>query len=74
MACGTVARWFAQGGFGFIAPDDGGPDVFVHIRRVSSDYDWDEIPKGTRVTYDVGEGRKSGSVEAKNVFIIERKN
>ena len=51
---GTVS-WFDGGkGFGFITPDDGGPDVFAHVREL--DRSVDELGEGDRVTYEVVEG------------------
>lgn len=55
-ADGTVS-WFEAGkGFGFIAPDDGGPDVFVHVRSLAGGLD--ALSEGDRVSYDVVVGDK----------------
>ena len=52
MASGTV-KWFnAQKGFGFIQPDDGGKDVFVHISAVER-AGLQGLNEGQKVTYDV---------------------
>ena len=52
MASGTV-KWFnAQKGFGFIQPDDGGKDVFVHISAVER-AGLPGLNEGQKVTYDV---------------------
>jgi CspA family cold shock protein len=53
MQEGTVKFFNASKGFGFITPNNGGADVFVHITGVNGDlYEQD------KVTYDVEEGRK----------------
>jgi cold shock protein len=52
VASGTV-KWFnGQKGYGFIAPDTGGKDVFVHISAVEK-AGLDGLPDGAKVTYDV---------------------
>jgi len=54
MSNGTV-KFFNDGkGFGFITPDDGGKDVFVHIKGLRCD----SITEGDKVSYDVEEGQK----------------
>ena len=54
MAKGKVARFFDQKGFGFIKPDEGGKDLFVHINEV----DGENIQEGDSVEYDEKEGPK----------------
>jgi CspA family cold shock protein len=52
MPSGTV-KWFnATKGFGFIQPDDGGKDVFVHITAVQA-AGWDTLNDGQKVTFEV---------------------
>jgi CspA family cold shock protein len=52
MASGTV-KWFnGQKGYGFIAPDAGGKDVFVHISAVEK-AGMDGLPDGAKITYDI---------------------
>jgi len=54
MSNGTV-KFFNDGkGFGFITPDDGGKDVFVHVNGLNGN----TINEGDKVSYDVEEGRK----------------
>ena len=66
MATGTV-KWFnATKGFGFIAPDAGGPDVFVHISAVERS-GLMGLSDGQKVTYDVVADRRSGKSSAENL-------
>jgi len=61
---GTV-KWFNnEKGFGFIAPKDGGDDVFVHFRQVnSSGYGRVELSEGQEVTFEIGQGQKGPQAE-----------
>ena len=65
MATGTV-NWFnATKGFGFIQPDGGGKDVFVHISAVER-AGFDGLNEGQKVTYEVQEERgRSAAVKLK---------
>jgi CspA family cold shock protein len=57
MASGKV-KWFnGEKGFGFIAPDDGGKDVFVHFSNISGS-GFRSLNEGDAVTYETQEGRK----------------
>jgi cold shock protein len=52
MATGVV-KWFNPSkGFGFIQPDDGGKDVFVHISAVEK-AGWRSLNEGQRISYDL---------------------
>lgn len=53
MNTGTVKFFNESKGFGFITPDNGGKDVFVHVNGLV-----DSINEGDKVSYDVEEGRK----------------
>lgn len=53
MSTGTVKFFNRSKGFGFITPDEGGKDVFVHQNGLI-----DEIDEGDKVSYDVEEGKK----------------
>ncbi len=56
MPTGTV-KWFnTTKGFGFIAPDAGGKDVFVHISVVER-AGWTDLPDELKVSYELREGR-----------------
>ncbi len=64
MNTGTVKFFNESKGFGFITPEDGGKDIFVHISGTE-----DDIREGDTVTYEVEEGRKG--LNAVNVKIAE---
>ncbi len=55
MPNGTVKFFNGDKGYGFIQPEDGSKDVFVHYSNVSDSVNLDE---GMRVTFEMGEGRK----------------
>lgn len=68
MATGTV-KWFnSTKGFGFIQPDNGGNDAFVHISAVQAS-DIPELREGKKVSYELIEDRKSGKMTACNLKI-----
>lgn len=57
MATGTV-KWFNESkGFGFISPEDGGDDVFVHFRAITGD-GFKTLAEGQAVVYEVEKGPK----------------
>jgi CspA family cold shock protein len=63
MAQGTV-KWFnATKGFGFIQPDDGGQDVFVHISAVER-AGLRTLNEGQKLSYELERDRKSGKMAA----------
>ena len=63
MAIGTV-KWFnGQKGFGFIQPDDGGADVFVHISAVER-AGLGTLNEGQKVSFELERDRKSGKTAA----------
>lgn len=68
MATGTV-KWFnSQKGFGFIQPDQGGADVFVHISAVER-AGIRNLMEGQKVNYEVVQDRRSGKSAADNLSI-----
>ena len=63
MATGTV-KWFnAQKGYGFIQPESGGKDVFVHISAVERS-DLGSLSEGQRVSFELQRDRKTGRESA----------
>lgn len=66
MATGTV-KWFnATKGYGFIQPDDGGKDVFVHISAVER-AGMGTLQEGDKITYEVVADRRTGKSSADNL-------
>ena len=64
MAQGTV-KWFSQEkGYGFISPDEGGEDLFVHYSGIVGD-GFRSLDEGDKVTYEAAQGRKG--MQAENV-------
>ena len=68
MAIGTV-KWFNdQKGYGFIQPDQGGRDVFVHISAVERS-GLPGLREGQKVSYEVEADRRSGKESATNLKV-----
>ncbi|MES2826878.1 MAG: cold-shock protein [Bacteroidota bacterium] len=64
---GTV-KWFNSAkGFGFITPEDGGKDIFVHFSAIGGD-SFKELREGDSVEFEVNDGKKGP--EASNVKVI----
>jgi CspA family cold shock protein len=69
MATGTV-KWFDAGrGFGFIKPEDGGTDVFVHISALER-AGMSALKDGQKVDYDLVQDRKTGKSSADNLQAV----
>ena len=69
MATGTV-KWFnSTKGFGFIQPDNGGPDAFVHISAVER-AGLRDMQEGQKLSYELIADRKSGKMSADNLKSI----
>jgi len=66
MAVGIV-KWFnSTKGYGFIQPDDGGKDVFVHVSAVERS-DLNSLDEGQRVEFELERDRKTGKESAVNL-------
>jgi cold shock protein len=67
MATGTV-KWFNDAkGYGFITPDEGGKDVFVHFSAIQGS-GFKSLAEGSKVEYEAAEGQKGP--EARNVQLV----
>jgi CspA family cold shock protein len=66
MATGTV-KWFnAEKGYGFIQPDEGGKDVFVHVSAVEQ-AGMRHLQEGQKIAYEVVADRRTGKSSASNL-------
>ncbi|BBE73267.1 cold-shock protein [Oharaeibacter diazotrophicus] len=69
MTVGTV-KWFdSTKGFGFIQPDEGGPDAFVHISAVEQ-AGLQTIVEGQKIGYELQRDAKSGKMAARNLQAV----
>merc|ERR1712118_641126 len=64
---GTIKKFFQDKGFGFITPDDGGEDVFVHVKDNGGDDAFSGVSAGDAVTYDAEWDDRKGKYKAANV-------
>jgi CspA family cold shock protein len=68
MSTGTV-KWFnGPTGYGFIQPDEGGPDVFVHISAVER-AGLRSLNEGQKVTFELERDKRSGKMSAGNLAV-----
>lgn len=68
MSTGTV-KWFnGQKGYGFITPDDGGADIFVHISAVER-AGLRTLNEGDKITFELERDRRSGKMAASNLQV-----
>ena len=66
MATGTVKFFNTQKGYGFIQPDDGSKDVFVHITAVEK-AGMRSLMEGQKISYEIVADRRSGKSSADNL-------
>lgn len=66
MQKGTVKFYNSQKGFGFIQPDDGGKDVFVHATALER-AGLSGLAEGQKVSFDTATDRRSGKVAVNNI-------
>jgi cold shock protein len=70
MASGTV-KWFnATKGYGFILPDDGGKDVFVHVSAVERS-GCGPLKDGQKISFEITTDKRTGKAVAANLKVIE---
>ncbi len=67
MATGTIKFFNDDKGFGFITPDNGGQDVFVHASALQGS---GPLREGDKVSFEVGQDRKTGKSKAENVSVL----
>ena len=64
-----IVKWFnGQKGYGFIQPDDGGKDVFVHISAVES-AGLSQLNEGQKVSFEITADRRTGKTSADNLRV-----
>ena len=63
MAIGTVKWYNAQKGFGFIQPDDGGKDAFVHVSAIER-AGMSDLREGQKISFELVTDSRSGKVSA----------
>ena len=69
MTVGTVKFFNVQKGFGFISPEDGSEDVFVHVSAVER-AGMATLNEGQRVSFDVVKDPKKGKTNAQNLRAV----
>jgi cold shock protein len=69
MPIGTVKFFNSQKGFGFITPEDGGTDVFVHVTAVEQ-AGLTTLHEGQRVSFDAVMDQKRGKINAQNLKAV----
>jgi len=67
MATGTVKFFNNDKGFGFITRENGGADVFVHVSALQQGA---SLREGDKVSFQLGQDRKTGKSKAENVSVL----
>ena len=71
MLQGTISFFRPDRGFGFVVPDDGGPDIFLHATGFAQKPgDFNFNPQGARVEFEMGENRRTGKPCAVNAKLL----
>mmetsp|Transcript_2699 Transcript_2699/g.5822 ORF Transcript_2699/g.5822 Transcript_2699/m.5822 type:complete len:110 (+) Transcript_2699:70-399(+) len=63
---GTVKKFVEEKGFGFITPDEGGEDVFIHLRQCNGA---ERLNEGDRVSYDLVWNDRQGKMQGQNCTV-----
>jgi CspA family cold shock protein len=66
MTIGTVKFFNAERGYGFIAPEDGGPDMFLHISALEA-AGLQSVSEGDRLSFDAVMDERKGKPNAQNI-------
>ena len=62
-------KWFdSKKGFGFIIPDEGSGDIFVHYSAIKDENQFKSLKEGMMVTFDIADGKKG--LQALNVVVV----
>ena len=70
MPSGTV-KWFdSKKGYGFILPEDGSTDIFVHYTAIQGEMEFKTLKEGMAVTFEIAEGKKG--LQALNVTVAPK--
>ena len=69
MATGVVKFFNSDKGYGFVAPDGGGPDVFLHVSALEQ-AGIQGLPEGARISFDVVTDQRKGKTNAQNVKLL----
>ncbi|MEL4073466.1 cold-shock protein [Ochrobactrum sp. GPK 3] len=69
MTIGTVKFFDHARGFGFITPEAGGPDVFVHVSAVERS-GLPGLAEGEKIAFEVGSDRRTGKTAAQNLRTV----
>lgn len=67
MATGTVKFFNGEKGFGFITQEGGGQDIFVHVSAIENG---ESLREGDKVSFEVGQDRKTAKLKAEKVMIL----
>jgi CspA family cold shock protein len=69
MATGVMKFFNSDRGYGFVASDGGGPDVFLHVSALEQ-AGIQNLPEGARISFDVVMDQRKGKTNAQNVKLL----